>query len=253
MADEAIPPEPEAAAPTGRAPLWLRIAKWLLIAVVGLVLLAALAIFGLNTSPGKRFVADQIGKYATESGLNIKVGRIEGSIYGAMVLRDVRISDPKGVFATSPSIAVDWRPFAYLNNHVDIRSATSPLVHVTRLPELKPGDPNAPYLPDLDIDIGRIRVDRLVLDPPVAGKRYVATLSGEAAIADRRARVIVNGRTLGRQGGDLLALTLDAVPDANKLDMRADLNGPADGLVAGLAGLKAPLAVRLDGRGSWDD
>lgn len=250
MAEEGAPAEIETVAV--RAPLWRRIVKWLVIALLGLALLLALAIFGLNTSSGKRFVADQIGKYSTASGLNIKVGRIEGSIYGAMVLRDVRVSDLKGVFATSPSIAVDWRPFAFLNNHVDIRSAASPLVQVMRLPELKPGDPNAPYLPDLDIDIGRLSVDRLVLDPPVAGQRYIATLSGEAKIADRRARVIVNGRTLGNNAGDRLALVLDAVPDANKLDMRAELNAPAGGLVAGLVGLKAPLAVRLDGRGSWD-
>ena len=129
MAEEEIPAE----TPVGRAPLWQRVAKWVLIALVGLALLLGLAILGLNTSPGKRFVADQIGKYTTASGLNIKVGRIEGSVYGAMVLRDVRVSDPKGVFATSPSIAVDWRPFAYLNNHIDIRSATSPLVQVARL------------------------------------------------------------------------------------------------------------------------
>lgn len=236
-----------------RRPLWQRVAKWVLIALTGLAALLLLAILGLNTSPGKRFVADRLAGFSTATGLNIKVGRIEGSIYGAMVLRDVRISDPKGVFATSPSIAVDWRPFAFLNNHVDIRSATSPLVTVRRLPEFAPGgDPNAPLLPDLDIDIGRLAIDRLVLEPPVAGRRYVATLAGEADIADRRARVIVNGRTLGTQGGDRLALVLDAVPAANKLDLRADLSAPAGGLVAGMAGLEAPLAVRVNGRGSWD-
>ena len=117
-----------------RTPAWQRIAKWVLIALIGLAALLLLAILGLNTSPGKRLVADQLGKFTTATGLNVKVGRIEGSIYGAMVLRDVRVSDPKGVFATSPSIAVDWRPFAFLNNHVDIRSATSPLVTVRRLP-----------------------------------------------------------------------------------------------------------------------
>lgn len=236
-----------------RRPLWQRVAKWLLIGLAGLAALLLLAIVGLNTSPGKRFVVDQLGKFNTATGLNVKVGRIEGSIYGAMVLRDVRISDPKGVFATAPSIAVDWRPFAFLDNHVDIRSATSPLVRVARLPEFTPGDPNAPLLPDLDIDIGRLTIDRLVLEPPVAGRRYVATLSGEADIADRRARVIVNGRTLGQGGGDRLALVLDAVPEANKLDLRADLAAPAGGLVAGMAGLKQPLAVRVSGRGSWND
>ncbi|MCW4463597.1 translocation/assembly module TamB domain-containing protein [Sphingomonas sp. BT-65] len=233
------------------APAWQRVAKWVLIALVGIAALLLLAILGLNTSPGKRLVADQLGKYTTATGLNVKVGRIEGSIYGAMVLRDVRVSDTKGVFATSPSIAVDWRPFAFLNNHVDIRSATSPLVTVARLPAFKPGDPNASMLPDIDIDIGRLAIDRLVLEPPVAGRRHVATLSGEAAIADRRARVIANARTLGTTGGDRLALVLDAVPDDDKFDLRADLDAPVGGLVAGLAKLEAPLAARISGRGSW--
>jgi translocation and assembly module TamB len=246
-----LPEEPAGDVVIVRRPLWQRIAKWVLIALAGFAALLLLLVAGLNTSPGKRLVVDQLGKFSTATGLNIKVGRIEGSIYGAMVLRDVRISDPKGVFATSPQIAVDWRPFAFLNNHVDVRSATSPLVTVRRLPEFNPGDPNAPLLPDLDIDIGRLSIDRLVLEPPVAGRRYVATLAGEADIADRRARVIMNGRTLGQGGGDRLALVLDAVPEANKLDLRADLNAPAGGLVAGMAGLDQPLVARLAGRGSW--
>ncbi|MBX3595001.1 translocation/assembly module TamB domain-containing protein [Sphingomonas sp.] len=236
-----------------RTPIWQRVAKWIAVALAGLAGALLLLVLGLNTDPGKRLVVDQIGKFTTASGLNIRVGRIEGSIYGAMVLRDVRVSDPRGVFATSPSIAVDWRPFAFLNNHVDVRSASTPLVRVMRLPELKPGDPNAPMLPDLDIDIGRLSIDRLVLDPPVAGRRYVATLNGETAIADRRARLIVNGRTLGSDGGDRLALVLDAVPDADKLDLRADLVAPAGGLIAGLAGLDAPLRARLAGKGGWSD
>ncbi|MEG3182370.1 translocation/assembly module TamB domain-containing protein [Sphingomonas sp. LT1P40] len=236
-----------------RAPMWQRVAKWVLIALVGLAALLLVAVLGLNTGVGKRLVVDQIGKFTTASGLNVKVGRIEGSVYGAMVLRDVRVSDPKGVFATSPSIAMDWRPFAFLNNHVDVRSLRSPLVRVTRLPELNPGDPDAPMLPDLDIDIGSLNIDRLVLEAPVAGRRHIATLNGKAKIADRRARVIVNGRTLGRTGGDRLALVLDAVPDDNKFDLRADLAAPVGGLVAGLVKLEAPLLARVSGRGGWDN
>lgn len=235
-----------------RTPMWQRVAKWVAIGLAGLAAVLLLAVLGLNTSPGKRFVADRLSGFTMASGLNVKVGRIEGSIYGAMMLRDVRVSDSRGVFATSPSIAVDWRPLAYLKNHVDIRSLTSPLVRVARMPELKPDDdPNAPMLPDLDIDIGRLAIDRLVLEPPVAGQRRIATLAGEAKIADRRARVILNGRTLGATGGDRLALVLDAVPDDDKFDLRLDLDAPVGGLVANMAKLEAPLAVKLGGRGSW--
>ncbi len=253
MVEGAPQPAEETTVIVERTPTWQRVAKWSAIALGSLVALLLAAVAILDTGVGHRFVADRLAGFTTASGLNVKVGRIEGSIYGAMVLRDVRVSDTKGVFATSPRIEVDWRPFAFLNNHVDIRSARSPLVRVARLPELKPGDPNAPMLPDLDIDIGRLSVERLVLEAPVAGRRHVATLAGEAAIADRRARVILNGRTLGASGGDALALVLDAVPDQDKLDLRADLTAPVGGLVAGLAGFEAPLAVQLRGAGSWSN
>lgn len=261
MAEDAVDAAPQPADPAvvTRRPAWQRVAKWAGYGLAGLAALLLALVLLLDTGLGRRFVADRLAGYTTASGLTIRVGRIEGSIYGAMVLRDVRISDPKGVFATSPRIAVDWRPFAFARNHVDIRSATSPLVRIARLPELTPGDPNAPMLPDLDIDIARLSIDRLVLDPPVAGQRHIATLNGEAAIADRRARVIVNGRTLattgaaGNRGGDRLALVLDAVPDVDTLDLRADLDAPVGGLVAGLAGLDAPLVARLRGAGSWSN
>ena len=44
--------------------------------------------------------------------MEIDVGRIEGSLYGEMILHDVSLSDPKGTFLTSPEMRMDWRPFA---------------------------------------------------------------------------------------------------------------------------------------------
>jgi translocation and assembly module TamB len=34
------------------------------------------------------------------------------TLYGRMRLMDLRVSDPKGVFLSSPRLDVDWRPFA---------------------------------------------------------------------------------------------------------------------------------------------
>ena len=242
-------------------PLWQRILKWIGIALAALVLLLIAIVLGINTDPGRRFVADQVGGYTTASGLNIKVGRIDGSLYGRMVLVDVRVSDPKGVFLTSPRLEVDWRPFAFVSNHVDVRSASSQLITMQRNPELKETppeeqDPNAPLLPDLDIDINRLTVARLVLEPAVAGARHIARIDGAAHIADRRAQLRValdTVRAQGVAGGDTLRLTLDAVPDDNKLDVNARLVAPANGAIAGMAGLKAPLTATIGGAGSWAD
>ncbi|MDF7774528.1 translocation/assembly module TamB domain-containing protein [Sphingomonas sp. AOB5] len=239
-----------------RAPVWRRVAKWAAIAVVAVAVLLGATLFAINTGPGRAFVARQISNYTTESGLNIRVARIEGSLYGALVLRDVEVRDTKGAFAKAQTISLDWRPFRYLSNHVDIRSVASPLVTFDRMPALKPvpSDPNAPWLPDLDIDIAKLDIARIEIGPAVTGKRHIAKLSGKAHIAGGRAQVDANGGTLsaaGIAGGDLLSVKLDAVPDQNKLDFDVRLNAPANGLVAGLSGVDQPLTFSLTGDGSW--
>jgi translocation and assembly module TamB len=237
-------------------PLWPRILKWIGIAVLGLVALVGIVLLGINTDPGRRFVANQIGGYTTAGGLNIRVGRIDGSLYGRMRLTDLRVSDPRGVFLTSPRLDVDWRPFAYIGNRVDVRALSAGLVTLARRPELKqtPSDPDAPLLPDLDIDVNALRIARFVIGAPVTGQTHVLSIDGQAHIADRRAQLVANAQALrsaGVAGGDRLILRLDAVPDDDTLDVNVKLTAPAGGVVATMGGLKAPLAVSVDGRGSW--
>ena len=229
-----------------------RIAKWVGIAIVSLLLLAVLAVFALNTAPGRRFVVSQLDGYELASGLKINVGRLDGSLYGKLVIRELRLSDPKGVFASSPRIDLDWRPFAFASNHVDVRSATINLARLDRLPELKetPSDPGAPLLPDLDIDIGRLQVGRLMLGAPVTGSvARVATIDAKAHIADGRAQL--NGRVEALGAGDRLNFVLDAVPEDNRLVIDARLTAPIGGIVVGMAGLTQPLNATIGGNGSW--
>ena len=240
---------------TRSRPLWQRIGKWALLTLAGLVLLLGAIVIGLNTGPGKRFIVNQIAGLEFENGMEISIGRINGSIYGEMVLHDLAISDPDGVFLTSPEIHLDWRPFAYLNNSVDIRSATAERMTLIRLPTFNETPPSEdPLLPDLDIDIGELRIDRFVAEEAVTGERRVAQLLGTAKIADGRAQVQLNGQTLGapgNSGGDRIAVTLDAVPEANRLAMNIDLQAPGDGVVAALAGLNQPLSIKAGGSGDW--
>jgi translocation and assembly module TamB len=239
-----------------KRPVWQSILKWIGIAILSIVALLLLVLFGINTDPGRRLVADQIGGYTTASGLNIKVGRIDGSIYGAMTLSDVRVADPKGVFLTSPKLSVDWRPFAFAKNHVDVRSLSTPLVTLQRRPVLNatPSDPNAPLLPDLDIDVNRLQIGRFVIAKPVTGATHIVKIDGAVHIADKRAQLTTNAAALvgpGIAGGDKLTLKLDAVPEQNKLDVNVKLIAPVGGVVATMGALKAPLTATVDGRGSW--
>ncbi|MCB2060179.1 MAG: translocation/assembly module TamB domain-containing protein [Novosphingobium sp.] len=222
-------------------------------ALLAIIVIVTAAIFLLDTGPGRRLVADQIQNLEFENGMRFGVGRIEGSLFNQMVIHDFSVKDPRGEFLFSPEVHLDWRPFAYLSGHVDIRELTAERMTMRRLPEFRETPPSdEPLLPDLDIDVGTLRIDRFIAEKPVTGERRVATLSGNAHIEDGRAQVNLNGRTLPGQGkGDRIKLALDAVPEANRLALDLDLDAPADGMLAAIAGLDQALVARVKGSGDW--
>ncbi|MCJ2181840.1 translocation/assembly module TamB domain-containing protein [Novosphingobium sp. 1949] len=232
-----------------------RLLKTIVAAVLGIVVLGAALIFGIDTGPGHRFVAEQIAALSFENGMRIRVGRIEGSLYGKMSLHDLSVYDTKGEFLFAPEIDVDWRPFAYLEKHVDVRSATAAKMILRRSPVFKPTPPSeGPLLPDLDIDIGELRIDQFVAEAPVSGKLRIMTVSGKTHIANGRAEVEAKGATVaiaGKEGGDRFDVTLDAVPDKNRLAIDLDLQAPTGGVIAALSGFTQPLALKVSGKGDW--
>jgi translocation and assembly module TamB len=232
----------------------MAIAKW-----AGIVLLALLLFLGafalwLNSDSGRRYIVSQINAFETVSGLKVGVESIEGSIFGHITLRGLTLSDPRGVFFQAPTAELDYRPFAYLRSHIDVRELDIPAARLTRLPVLRPGDPNAPLLPDIDIDIGRLRLGRLYIDPAVSGRWHLLSLDSDLRIAEGRAQANLIAATLrapGLAGGDRLALILDAVPESNRLDIQAAAIGPANGFIAGLAGVDQAIVAQIGGRGDW--
>ncbi|HEY7809895.1 MAG TPA: translocation/assembly module TamB domain-containing protein [Allosphingosinicella sp.] len=255
MADEAAIDEAPAPAaiPVGRHRARTAV-KWVGIVLLGLLVLVTAFWIWLNSSLGHRYVVRQINNLEMASGLDIDVQRIEGSLFGELKVYGLTLKDTKGTFFTAPEATLDWRPLSYLKNHVDIKALTVPQARLMRLPELKPGDPNAPMLPDIDIDVGRFQVDRIAVDPAVTGYRHLLGLSGRAKIADGRAQVALDAGALdapGLPGGDKLVLRVDAEPEANRLALGVRVEAPANGFVSGLTGIKQPLAALVTGSGDW--
>jgi len=231
----------------------MTILRWIGLSFLGLALLFALFLVGLNSDAGRRFVVTQVEKYEFENGMKIGIGRLDGSLYGRMVIRNFTLSDPKGVFLESPEVRVDWRPIRYFANHVDVRSATAATMTMRKMPAFKVvPDTGEPLLPDLDIDVGALRVDRFIFEPEVAGERQEARLNGKIAIADRRAQITANAATIGSNAkGDTLALLLDAVPEANRFDVTMNVTAPQGGVLAAMGGFDQTLTAKLAGRGDW--
>ena len=229
--------------------LWRRVAIG--VAAVAALMLAILmgSYMWLDSQSGRNFVARQIAAFEMENGLNIRIGKINGSIYGEAVLSDVRFRDPKGEFARAPEIRLDWNPLSYFSRGVAINALTAKELNISRLPLFRAvPDRGDPLLPDLDINIERLQVVRIVFAKAITGEAQVAALSGKVKIADRRAII---DATAGSLRGDRIVLKLDAVPDDNRFDVDLKLDAPAKGLFAGLLGREAPMTASLTGRGSW--
>ncbi len=222
--------------------------RWLGGIVALLMVVAGGVGFGIDTDAGHRFIVDRIAELKPSSGLRIHIGRIDGSIWRHARIRDLRLSDPQGLFLEAPSVQLDWRPGRWIANRLHVDRLASDLVIVHRLPKLRPGREGQPIIPGYRIHIGALDL-RLRLEPGVAGaQRRLVRIVGQADTGVGRAVIGVKAKS---SAGDQLALALDTEPDRDVFDLDARLLSPADGVVPGLLGARRPIAMLVDGTGRW--
>jgi translocation and assembly module TamB len=241
----------EAALPP-RDPPWAFVARifmWLALGVLALVLLAAIAGKLIDTDPGRRWLTSHLVQIAPQSGLTIRASGIEGSIFDKLVIHDLRLGDPKGVFLEAPKVVLDWRPQGLIRERLHINALSVPEARMLRLPELRPSKKKGPLLPQYDIYVGHFRFGHVVLEPAVLGRRQELSAAGGLNIADGRLLAAVEAAS--PTGGDALVARIDARPDEDRFDVDARLTGPAGGVIARLLKLDRNLAVRIEGDGRW--
>ncbi|MFC3581522.1 translocation/assembly module TamB domain-containing protein [Sphingomonas hylomeconis] len=220
--------------------------RWLVLALLGIVALLAAVLFVLDTSIGHRWIANQIAAQRPSNGLRYSVGRIDGSVYSNAALIDVRVRDQRGLVFVAPRAELGWNPFAWIRNTLDIKRLAIPQATFLRAPETIKTGRKTPILPNFDIAIGDLRVDRLTIG--TTGKVRTARLRGRADI--RRGRALIDLAAVV-QGSDTLTVKLDAEPDRDRFDALIHARGTADGVMATLSGLNRPIALDVTGDGRW--
>ncbi|MFL6842442.1 MAG: translocation/assembly module TamB domain-containing protein [Sphingomicrobium sp.] len=225
-----------------------RLVNELLALFIALLVLLAAGLVLLDTAPGHRFIVDRIGELETASGLRFHIGRIDGSIFGKSQLRNVAVSDQRGVFLTSPEIELDWSPGAWLYNSLKIDSLTAERINLLRLPKLKPSLKKGPILPKFDIHIGVLRVDRLDIAPQVGGRARSGRLSGNADIRSGRALIDLNALI---SSGDRVAFHLDSEPDGDRFELATHVTAPENSLVGAIIGTRRAIRLEVGGAGTW--
>jgi translocation and assembly module TamB len=245
-ADPALP-VPAAAPPRTRARV--RPWRWLGGLLLALLALIGIVLFAIDTAPGHRLIADRIAALQIKSGLRIRIGRIDGSIWGETRLRDLRLYDDRGLFLEVPELQLDWRPAKWLANRLDIDVLATDLAVLHRLPKLRPSDDQGAILPGFDIRLGALDIRTLRLEPGVLGQRRAGRIAGRADVHGGRALIDLRAQMAG--GGDSLRLLLDSAPDQDRFDLDAQVAATAGGLIGKLVGTNRAMALRIGGDGRW--
>ncbi len=225
-----------------------RWAKRLSLGLLALVLLAGSGLLIADTSWGHRQIIAQVEGLSPKSGLKIGIGAIEGSIYGQSRLNDVTLSDPKGVFLAIPHADLDWSPWSWWFNRLDIESLAAPQATLLKLPKFNPAERTGPILPEFDIRIGKLAIKQVTIAQGIAGPRRTGRVEGRAEIVQGQASVVLD---IDAAQGDQLSLKLIAKPDADQFDLDGRLTAPAGGVFASLLGATKAIEASVTGDGGW--
>lgn len=246
MAEESEPRTPAAEPPAKRVGIARRALGWAIRGGALLLIMVVIALTVLNSPIGHRFVVDQIQRLQPENGLKIRIGRIEGSLYGQLYIRDLVLSDPKGVFLRVPRTSLDWRPFNWFARGLDIRQLIARRGTLLRAPDLIVTDPDAPILPEFDIHVGRLRLLDFTVAKGIAGDARRVQLDARGKKTDDSAYLKLDGQ-LG--GQDKLSALLDSDISADRFDVDLDYRAPAGGLLASFTGATKDQRIRIKGDG----
>ncbi|HZG45545.1 MAG TPA: hypothetical protein VEZ41_04660, partial [Allosphingosinicella sp.] len=250
-------PPPEEVVVVRRRNPAVRVLKWLAIILGLLVIAVAGFLIWLNSDPGRRFIVERINNLELASGLKINIERIDGNIWSDVTVRGLTLSDPQGAFLAVPEAQVDYDLMSYVrSSHIDIATLRIPQATLARLPALRTVDPNAPLIPNIVLDIGRLDIGRLILEPPVTGQRHELAIAGDVHLANSAARSALQVVALqgpGLAGGDRVNLRLDAAPEDNRLGIEMQVQAPANGFVASMTGIEKPMAAQIAGQGTWEN
>jgi translocation and assembly module TamB len=212
----------------------LRIAAW---SVGGLLLLLVLLIAAVivagNTAPGRRLLMSETAKLTSG---RVLIAGLGGSFPGDIEIASLALRDAHGEWLSVRGVSIHWSPLALFawDMHIDSLGIRSADVH--RRPVSGTATPSrssgSSHLPAIDID--RMQIGALVLEPAAAGLQARLTVHGNLhyrSLRDVRVSLAAH-RTNGSGDYDLALQIIHS-----RMSLRLNLEEPAGGPLEHLAGL----------------
>jgi translocation and assembly module TamB len=216
----------------------------------------------LRTDMGLIWLAETIQSVASDDGVTLRIGSIEGKFPEELIIRDVTVSDPVGTPITIDLAGLRWHPRELLQRRLRISELSIGTVVVDRglvvseepEPAVDDGELSIPSLP-IDVIIESASLTALELDEAIAGEPV--RLSADASLRVRRSRAGDIALEIQRLDGVPAGLALSASfdPSRNAVMVDLDAHEPAGGLVATLLDLEGrpPVSAVVRGGGPLSD
>lgn len=207
---------------------------------------AGFALWG-DTQAGHAFIGRKIAATKFGNGFRVNIGHIEGSVFGAMQVKDVVLSDPSGEFAAIPQMTLAWHPARLIAGELAIGELSAESARLLRKPAfLATGNQANSSLPFDRIEIDRIAIAHLEVEPGLTGKRHRTSLAGSLVLDQSGVSAhlaMVADRGDGLAGGDKVDMTIRYGRHGSGLDLNGTVSAPVDGLLASLTGKPVPIQL----------
>lgn len=195
----------------------------------------------------------------SDAGRSVRIEGFAGALSSRATFDVLTIADGEGVWITIRNGALSWNRQALFSGRIDVDELSAAEVEMPRLPQTS-GDSWAeargfalPELP-VSVNIGALKIDRVILGAPVLGEPVTLAVSGSMQLAGGEGSAsLLTSRVDGPTGRiDVRAAYSNATRQAT-LDLLAE-EGP-EGIAVRMLGIpglpSATLAV--SGSGSFDD
>ena len=194
-----------------------------------------------NTSAGRVQIEKLVARL---TGGNVQLSGLAGSFPSHLTLEELELSDAAGVWLTAKKIELDWTPWGYLEDRLQIDRLQVASVDMERLPQSSSTASSHGEVSIPRIDVAQAYLNLVHLGAALAGVPASLAANGSAHLRSVRDMLFdASARRIDGDGQYELHLHFDAQRMDAALKLHEPANGPLENILSlpGLGALEATL------------
>ncbi|EJK87635.1 translocation/assembly module TamB domain-containing protein [Rhizobium sp. AP16] len=221
--------------------------------VVAILVLAIIAVLVVGFVPGATgYAVNRVAKLVSTPDRTITIAQPSGLLTGSLRVGAITVTDTKGTVAKVQNLAIDWSPISLLTGTFHADRVAADVVDLQRLPvSTVKAEPQAAtsessgFSLPIAVDIGAIALPDLRISQAVAGQDFALVANGSVKANNNSIDLVLNANRQDVPDAKL-STNISFAPAENRLNLKADVAEPRDGLLAGLLHLPGGPAIDIN-------